>query len=683
MFLFNFNRSACAVAVLLAVSAAGQNFDNSANARLKGSYFVREVLVTNVNAQGAVGQALSAVGTMIFDGAGDYTFTGTMMNSNPAQQNTSYSVAGNYQLAANGFLWIDSTVGTYTDSSGNAEPDVAYGGVGAAGPNAFVASTTENVNYDLLIGIPLAATTNSSFTGAWNAAYLDFSSADVTKVRDATLALTADGKGNLGSVAVSGYAANQNSTILSQTASGATYSLPGVTATGGAINFGSSATLVGGSMSFMVSPDGKLFVGGSPNDFDMLVGTTAVANANAAIYQGFYFLGGLEDDASELAAESQSTVDAFYGSSSVTGSGGISINHLRVNPLGVYPHDYTYNDNYTVPATGGFEPSNEPDQFMLGANGQVVIASGVGTWYSVMVGLQVANPTGTGVFLNPLGIVNAGNFAPATNPVAPLEMVLLFGNGIATSDWDATTFPLPTATPDGVEVLINGSPVPLLRTRASLNPNLIYAVVPSAIGPASGVYYATFEVANKNGKSQPVTMYTNYTAPGLFAISEGGVGNGALHANGSWVTAADPANVTETVLLFTTGLGGVTPAVPDGTLPTSSTLNATPTVYISTWNSVLPYAGPAPCCVGLDQVNLTVPPVATADWYLDVWALDPVGLDGGESYEATINVAGGAAAGAVPMARRPLRALGHGVSRTSARKPVSGRLPHTGSDVTQ
>jgi uncharacterized protein (TIGR03437 family) len=35
------------------------------------------------------------------------------------------------------------------------------------------------------------------------------------------------------------------------------------------------------------------------------------------------------------------------------------------------------------------------------------------------------------VYLNPLGVVSAANYAPITNPVAPGEIITLFGSGLA------------------------------------------------------------------------------------------------------------------------------------------------------------------------------------------------------------------------------------------------------------
>ncbi len=67
----------------LAMTAAGQSFhfDNSGNATLKGQYFVREVALRSVSAQGSIGQALSVLGVATFDGAGNYTFSGQLADS--------------------------------------------------------------------------------------------------------------------------------------------------------------------------------------------------------------------------------------------------------------------------------------------------------------------------------------------------------------------------------------------------------------------------------------------------------------------------------------------------------------------------------------------------------------------------------------------------------------------------
>jgi hypothetical protein len=98
----------------------------------------------------------------------------------------------------------------------------------------------------------------------------------------------------------------------------------------------------------------------------------------------------------------------------------------------------------------------------------------------------------------------------------------------------------------------------------------------------------------------------------------------------------------------------------------------------------------APGYTGLYQVNVTIPAVPTNDWYLYLDAYDSNGNDGGLAVESTLNVSGAAAGSSVTghsaaahAARRPLRAMHGGMPRSAGKKPVSGRLPHLGSQVTQ
>ena len=62
--------AAFALLLALASAAFGQSFDTSGNGTLKGAYFVRELLLTGQN--GSSVAAISVVGTMTFDGNGNY-----------------------------------------------------------------------------------------------------------------------------------------------------------------------------------------------------------------------------------------------------------------------------------------------------------------------------------------------------------------------------------------------------------------------------------------------------------------------------------------------------------------------------------------------------------------------------------------------------------------------------------
>jgi uncharacterized protein (TIGR03437 family) len=74
------------------------------------------------------------------------------------------------------------------------------------------------------------------------------------------------------------------------------------------------------------------------------------------------------------------------------------------------------------------------------------------------------------------------------------------------------------------------------------------------------------------------------------------------------VNAASPAVPGETVSVFLTGMGAVTPAVADGAIPGASTVNASPlSVYVADVAVTPIYAGMAPNWPGLYQMNFMIP----------------------------------------------------------------------------
>lgn len=236
---------------LLAATAAGQSlkFDNSGNATLQGPYFVREVALLNLTAQGGIGEAIGATGIATFDGAGHYSFSGQLADSLSASGTRSATYGGTYAVAANGFLRIASfaLTGAFPTSS----VTNAYGGVGAVGPSAFTASATENASpvFDLMVGIPMGpGVSNASLTGAYNAVYLSFPQAMVERARQAYMPLQADGAGGFGTVTATG-SASDNASLTTQAIPGVAYTLSG---SAGTINFGAAASnqLIGGTQSF-------------------------------------------------------------------------------------------------------------------------------------------------------------------------------------------------------------------------------------------------------------------------------------------------------------------------------------------------------------------------------------------------------------------------------------------------
>jgi uncharacterized protein (TIGR03437 family) len=221
----------------------------------------------------------------------------------------------------------------------------------------------------------------------------------------------------------------------------------------------------------------------------------------------------------------------------------------------------------------------------------------------------------TGVFLNPQGVVNAGSFAPFTAALAPGELITLFGENLASGIQVAPGPSFPT-TLGKVQVAINGVYAPI----CSVYPNQISAVVPYGV---TGTV-AKVQVFNNNVPSNVVTSWISQTSPGVLTQSQNGIGYGdALHNDGSMVNDQKPAQIGETVALFLTGLGVVSPIVNDGAPGPTNPFAETPadaiTAYIGGTQAAVQYSGLAPGLPGLYQLNLTVPAGVTAgNHYLDI-----------------------------------------------------------------
>jgi uncharacterized protein (TIGR03437 family) len=593
---------------ILSISAPaqnlGQNFDTSGNGTLKGAYFVRHILLSNINqTTSAAGRARSLTGTMTFDGNGSYSFTGQLMDSQTGSAQA-YTSSGSYSVAANGLTQIQSPI----DST-----DTEYGGVAGIGPSAIVASATEGSADDVFVAIPAGSSiTNSSVQGKYQVGFIDYLQGNVSQVRDGYFTMTSNGSGSFGNVTVNGAMANQSSNNTTQSLSGITYSITGSNGSG-TITFPTSSTpltaLVSGQKTFYVSQDGNILLGGSFNGFDLMVGVKGLTSpATNSLFQGTYYDAALENDASDL-SNGNNNVDSFYGSTLALGDGN-SIFHDRLAFFNQAAYDYTADG---VPIKFGSDGTYNDGLFqnMLGANGQAILAVGSGTSYSLIVGFKGKQYSGTTVFIDPLKVWNAANYAPITNSVAPGEFISIFGSGLSSTTMQAVSFPIPTNL-GGVQVMVNGRPAALTYVSATQ----INLIVPYATG-SNSESYAYFQVINNGVASNQVMLYTNNTAPGVFTLTQNGgsfdpgVGPAAVtHADNSLVTPSNPAKVGDTLVLYVTGLGSVTPAVADGvSAPSSplSTVNAAISVFVDGQQATVLFKGLAPGFAGLYQLNFIVP----------------------------------------------------------------------------
>jgi uncharacterized protein (TIGR03437 family) len=231
----------------------------------------------------------------------------------------------------------------------------------------------------------------------------------------------------------------------------------------------------------------------------------------------------------------------------------------------------------------------------------------------INISLQAPALTGTGVYLNPQGVVNAASSAPFTAQLSPGEFLTLYGTNLAPSTQSATV-PFPTIL-NGVQVMINEIPAPIYFVSA----NQIELVVPYITSPTS---VAQIQVINNKSNSNIVTQFTGATSVGVFGSANGqadSIGEAAaLHpADYSLVTDASPAAVGETIAVYLAGMGAASGNPVDGGAAPSSpldTTSVTPQVYLfdldgsgNQAQANVTFSGLAPGFAGLYQINFTIP----------------------------------------------------------------------------
>ncbi len=599
--------------LLVAAAAWGQSLDNRS---LNGRYFVRELFIAS-GAGGGISEARSLAGTLTFDGAGRFSLQGQqVVGVAPASTLTGN---GTYTVRSNGFVTMTNPL--QTGLTLNAR----------LGSGILLGSTTDSgiAIFDLMIAVAAPATTitNASLSGAWWVASVEFPSALVTQARNTFFRLNVSAAGAFSDMSVSGQGANLGTRPVTQTVTGATYAL---TADGsGTATFpisagvGATQALVAGTKSLYVSQDGNFLLMGSTaaGGHDFFVGvkalTTTVTNAN---WSGLYWGAGLRLEGTRPSS--------FAGSLNSTGQG-VAVWSRRVRAVEGNA-DFSGVNRYTLAADGS--GSAELNRVGVGAGGNGVVGSGVSLTDSNNYELYLAvrapaiSTSGT-VFLHPHGAYNTAGFAPVGNPAAPGAYLSLFGSNLAPRTQTAV-LPFPT-TLAGVQVLVNDRPAPIYVA----SPTQMIALVPQATAPGT----ATLVVNNNGTRSNAVELPVAATAPGIFSLTQNGIGPGAIRkADFSVVDQTNPARRGDTVLVFVNGLGAVAPAVPDGSAAPANPLslvNAAINVYIGGRRAQISFQGLAPGTASLYQLNVVIPADAP------VGAAIPLAIETPEAFHDQVDIA--------------------------------------------
>jgi uncharacterized protein (TIGR03437 family) len=600
--------------------AAAQNFPALTDTNLRGAYFFRHLQFTTDTSSNVI-DSRAALGTITFDGAGRYGLTGFQTINNFAAINL--AINGTYALAPAGDI-------TLTNPQ---RPNFSMNG--RAGVEAILASTTESGDntFDLFVAVPAPTATQPagsfSFSGNYFIASLELPGGGGTAVRSALTSATSTGNGAFSCIAT-GHAANANNGAIStQALSGLTYAI--APDGSGTASFGSASNNLNGTKNIYVSQSGNVILGGSllPGSQDLLIGVKAYAGTPAGTsISGLYWQGGLRLDIK------QKSTQAYAGSLNGFSALGRAVFADRLHQIGISPgYDFTGENDIVVNPAGSFPNGTLAlgfDLLGLGANGAALVDAGLSSFdpsgYSIDLAIQAPTLTGTGVYVNPQGIVNAASLAPVGQSISPGEFVSIFGAGLAAQQMAAVPpYPL---TLGGVAVTVNGAAAPVYFVSAGQ----VNFVVPNGATGNS----ATVAVTNNGVASNTVAVPLQNTSPGIFSVDGSGTGDGMVtHASGVLVNAKNPAKKGETVTIYVAGLGAVTPQPADGVPGAAnplSNINTSVTVTIGGQAVTIAFAGLAPGFPGLYQLNVTIPATLSGSGSL------PLAIETADTFSDQVNI---------------------------------------------
>src|ERR1035437_10021191 len=273
----------------------------------------------------------------------------------------------------------------------------------------------------------------------------------------------------------------------------------------------------------------------------------------------------------------------------------------------------------TVTARGVVHAASEQGGVPI-APGGLVTVYGVNLADGVV---SVPTPKDVAPTVTARGVVHAASEQGGV-PIAPGGLVTVYGVNLADGVGQSNGLPLPEQL-SGTQAFLGDKPLPILYTSTGqLNVQVPYTV------PVNTQYQLT--VQHGVTLSVPQSLVVAAAQPGIFTVNQQGTGQGSI-VKSDQVTLAQlgmPGAVGETIVIYGTGLGAVTPAVKEGspaptTPPLSTTVNTvTVTVTIGGKAAQVAFAGLTPGYAGLYQVNAVV----------------PVGITTGDAVPVLLSVAG-------------------------------------------
>ena len=204
--------------------------------------------------------------------------------------------------------------------------------------------------------------------------------------------------------------------------------------------------------------------------------------------------------------------------------------------------------------------------------------------------------------LLPHGVSSAASYS-AYAPIAPGSWINIYGDNLADPSQQYPTLPLP-ADLGGTQVLLAGKVLSLLF----VSDTRIIAQVPYELAANTTQQLV---VKRASMQSVPETLAIAPAQPAIFTVNQQGNGQAVVTVGNSAVLAdaAHPVRAGDSIVIYCSGLGAVSPAVAAGTPAPSppSRTTAVPTVTIDGIPAEVVFSGLSPGYAGLYQINAKVP----------------------------------------------------------------------------
>ena len=221
----------------------------------------------------------------------------------------------------------------------------------------------------------------------------------------------------------------------------------------------------------------------------------------------------------------------------------------------------------------------------------------------------------------PRAIVNAASFARPGLPNGAIgrgSIFTIFGERIGPDEQaEVTDFPLQT-TLSGVSITVSQGGASVQAIPLFVSAGQINAIMPSD-APLGRV---SIEVRNGTRRSNPAPAVVAAASLGIFTATGAGVGPGIAQmffsqANLPINSRNQPASPGQALILWATGLGAVT--FPDNEAPSQGNVGGPVEVWLG--DTAIPaadvlYSGRSPCCAGVDQIIVRLPPAPPMGCYV-------------------------------------------------------------------